>query len=948
MRDKILRKMAAWHSEHPWRMLVIALIITFILTAAAGQLTVTMRTSDLLPENDPKVVQFNRIVDEFSTASNLIIVVQGEEQGIKYFADALAPKIEALRDSSQNERFQEDIDKLNKKITKLKNQTGKERKIEGLLEEIDELQKRIDMKLFQRVNYKVDLDFIRDHGLMLVKAEDLKNTKDVFFDSNLIGLIKNYNDSMEKEYIGQEESISTREKEDGAFVFLDGIQGLIQTMKDAGLGEELSPEDIKYTADKLFLGEPYMLSYDKTTLLLVALPNFTLMDRDLIMTGVKTVQATVDDLLKDNSDIQAGLTGGLAREHDETVYSQQSLGYTTIIALILILLMLMISFRMWIAPVLAVANLIVGLIWAMGVAFLVVGQLNMFTAMMSIVLLGLGIDFSIHIISSFTEWRAAGDNISTAMNKTFQKSGKGILTGGVTTACAFLTLIISQTRGFREMGVVTGLGLLSIMLATFFFLPSLLVFRERRVDKKRERKPAASLSTQRDITFKFLGKASQWMTRKYVFTIVAAILITTLMAWSAFQIEFDRNYENMEPKGLKFMELGHLIMEKFEMHTEYSLVLADSLEESREFSEAYRKQSSVAMTDDISLFLPSTEQQGKRIPHIQEIRDKIEGIPIKESITDEESSFFLQQIDRLRMNIMEMQDMAFIGGQDKVDNKCKLIVGDPDDPNSPNLISEFLQEYEKDKSQFTAALSRFQNDFSPYFRDSILRMSSTEGFKLEDLPDSILDRYSNANRDQFLISVYPSGNIWADPEVLDRHVEDLYSITDKATGGGPLINALLSIFGRDGRNAVLLTLAVVFLLLVADFRSIRNALIAMVPLGVGLFWMVGIMNLVGMKLSIMNVMGLPLIIGIGIDDGVHIMHRLIHEGEDRIHTVFSSTGKAIFLTSVTTMLAFGSLVFSVMPAWAQFGSALFVGVGTCFLTTVIVIPGLLGLTAKKK
>jgi predicted RND superfamily exporter protein len=163
-----------------------------------------------------------------------------------------------------------------------------------------------------------------------------------------------------------------------------------------------------------------------------------------------------------------------------------------------------------------------------------------------------------------------------------------------------------------------------------------------------------------------------------------------------------------------------------------------------------------------------------------------------------------------------------------------------------------------------------------------------------------------------------------------------------------LFTALIKIFGRDGRNAILLTLVLVFILLSVDFQSPRYALMAMIPLAFGMLWMLGFMHLFGMKINIVNIIGLPLIVGIGIDDGVHIMHRWQHEGKGKIKTVFSSTGKAIFLTSLTTMFAFGSLVFSIFRGWASFGAALFLGVGACFLTTVFILPGIIGLVERKK
>jgi predicted RND superfamily exporter protein len=89
-------------------------------------------------------------------------------------------------------------------------------------------------------------------------------------------------------------------------------------------------------------------------------------------------------------------------------------------------------------------------------------------------------------------------------------------------------------------------------------------------------------------------------------------------------------------------------------------------------------------------------------------------------------------------------------------------------------------------------------------------------------------------------------------------------------------------------------------------------------------------------------MALPLIIGIGIDDGVHIVHRWLSEGKGKLYTVYSGTGKAILLTTLTTMLAFGSLVFSIWRGFGQLGGALFLGSAACFLTTVILLAGIMG------
>ncbi|GAI77159.1 unnamed protein product, partial [marine sediment metagenome] len=303
---------------------------------------------------------------------------------------------------------------------------------------------------------------------------------------------------------------------------------------------------------------------------------------------------------------------------------------------------------------------------------------------------------------------------------------------------------------------------------------------------------------------------------------------------------------------------------------------------------------------------------------------------------------------RLEMNIMEIQDMAFMGGKDKVDRKCSEIVGNPDDPQSLSIIAQFIDSLENNRQDGLKGLKEFQKYAAPYFKESVLKMASTENIALDDLPTSVLDRYANRDRTQFLLTVFPAENIWTDVNFLHRFTGDLDRVSNKATGMPPVMQELIRVIGNDGKNAALLTVFVVFLLLWLDFRSFKYAIIALIPLVAGVIWMVGLMHLIGMQLTVVNVMGLPLIIGIGIDYGVHIVHRWRLEGSKKVNQIFASTGKAIFLTSITTMLAFGSLIFSIWRGFGSLGAAMFIGVGACFLSTFIILPSIIGFLERKQ
>ena len=146
---------------------------------------------------------------------------------------------------------------------------------------------------------------------------------------------------------------------------------------------------------------------------------------------------------------------------------------------------------------------------------------------------------------------------------------------------------------------------------------------------------------------------------------------------------------------------------------------------------------------------------------------------------------------------------------------------------------------------------------------------------------------------------------------------------------------------EKGRIAIIMGAVAIILFLLIDFRSFKYTLLATIPLAVGAFWMVGLMASLGMKFNFANFMCLPLILGIGIDDGVHILHRYRREGPLSIPLVLKYTGRAILLTSLTTMIGFGSMGLASHRGTASMGQVLFLGVGACFLSSAFVLPSII-------
>jgi len=136
------------------------------------------------------------------------------------------------------------------------------------------------------------------------------------------------------------------------------------------------------------------------------------------------------------------------------------------------------------------------------------------------------------------------------------------------------------------------------------------------------------------------------------------------------------------------------------------------------------------------------------------------------------------------------------------------------------------------------------------------------------------------------------------------------------------------------------TFVLVFIFMYLSFRSLKWAVISMLPLIVGLLWTFGVMMITGLMLNFYNLVVLPAVLGIGEDNGVHMTHRYLNEGKGSIFKVLSSTGQHITVGSFTTMLGFFGLIFTTHPGLQTIGQLAVLGIGLTLLSGLILLPAL--------
>jgi hypothetical protein len=239
-----------------------------------------------------------------------------------------------------------------------------------------------------------------------------------------------------------------------------------------------------------------------------------------------------------------------------------------------------------------------------------------------------------------------------------------------------------------------------------------------------------------------------------------------------------------------------------------------------------------------------------------------------------------------------------------------------------------------------AQLSQFQQHMAGDLLSRLytLRgMANPEPPELSDLPESLVHRFVGQH-ERYLLKIYGRGNIW-DMEALTRFVHDIRSVDPRATGN-PLqaYEASLEMKGSY-EQAACYSLAIVLVLLWFDFRSIKYALLAALPLGVGVVQMFGLMGLLDIPLNPANMIALPLIFGIGEDYGIHIVHDFREQkGRFRLEP---STAVAVLVDALTTIVGFGAMMIATHRGLQSLGRVLTLGVTCCLFTSLIMLPALL-------
>lgn len=622
--------------------------------------------------------------------------------------------------------------------------------------------------------------------------------------------------------------------------------------------------------------------------------------------SITTLRQMIETTRQRHPQAWVGLTGMPIIEYDEMQASQADMLWTGILSMAFVAILFIAGYGGLRHAILACIVLQLGMAWSFGFVTLAIGHLNILSSAFGVVVIGQGIDFSIHYVASYLKLRRELHSPSDALIATARDVGPGVFTGAISTAAAFFAAGFTEFTGISELGIIGGAGILLCVCATAIVLPPLIFL----VDQGRE-----------NLTVPEILPAARWvrpLTRHPALTIASTLGITLLLTGGVAWVRYDHNLLNLQPAHLESSAIERELFSQLDDSVWFAVSVCETKEVLAQRKAQFEKLGQVAKTEEIGSLLPKASLFREQL--ISEIHHAVTNLPQRPAPVSIDTVRLKREVVRARA-LLE-RDAAY---ETPLQQQFGLL--------AQQLLPVSDQQLAAQLSVASTAIAT--HSLGPLRQ--LYEVSDPTPPALTDLPRQLTDRYLGKNG-RYLIKVYAKGNIW-DLDRLREFVREVESVDPRVTGH-PVQTFYASqhmqwSYIYSGGYA----LAAVFVLLLLDFRDLRHTLIAMTPLCLGFVQMCGLIGWLGIPFNPANMIGLPLIMGIGVDEGAHLVHEMRRQrGRFQLE---DSTVLAVMLTSVTTMAGFGTLILSRHQGLRSMGQILTLGVGLCLACTVLFLPALL-------
>jgi uncharacterized protein len=625
---------------------------------------------------------------------------------------------------------------------------------------------------------------------------------------------------------------------------------------------------------------PYFLSPDGTALLIRVEGQASVHDMAGVKATVALLQQGTRDLLAlpPFQGLTVETTGGYFFAAESERIIRQDIIRNLNLSALLICAFTAWAFRRWEVFLYAQLPTLVSLWLALGVFALLRPELNALALGCAAGLIGIGDDYTIHVLTHYFEAHGRGQSPVDALRTLVRETGGGLLLAALATGAAFSAFLVADQPFLRDMGLLAALGIGWCCLLCVTFLPAFLVCLPMRRQPRRPRAigiPALMAATRRASAGVLGGSL--------------ALCLGAVVALLWWPPGFETDLRNIHAAHSPTLQTQAKLTALFGGSHEPLLLLIEGPTEAHVMQELHRLE-----------------------PALQAlVADGVLAAVTSPSLLYPDPALQAEVLRRLQ----------------RIDPEALLTV-----------LTTRLHEAGFDVPALHPYLTRVRHALTLH---TPLDLATFRALGFDELLRASLAQ--DATGAVGLALLFPARELWtlderqAVEQRLTRVLTEL-DVHGTLTGLYTLSAASAARIGADFRRMTLLAAAWIVGLVVLRFRHLPSIGLALLPVACGTLWTAGLFALCGWKLNFMNIAILPMLLGLGIDFGIYMVHRIHRHSRQQVGEAVHVTGVAIGLSAFTTQLAFGTLALSQNQGLASVGVVTLLGLTACLVASLVTLP----------
>lgn len=637
--------------------------------------------------------------------------------------------------------------------------------------------------------------------------------------------------------------------------------------------------------------------------------------------ALDAIRGTARELgLSPERGVRVRITGNPALNFEEMVGILWDIFVAGVFCFAIVIFILWLALRCWHIVIAAVATLLLGLVWTAAFAAASVGYLNIVSLAVAILFIGLGVDFSIHLGTRYADLLSAGRTPIEAMIESVEDIGGALVLCTITTSIAFFVFVPTDYRGVAQLGLIAGVGMVIIATMTFTVFPALL-FSWLDFDPARHLTKPVRFERQWWAPFERNPGAVRAAAAG------AAVLAVLLIP----RAHFSPNVLDIrDPQTESVQTFEDLLAEAGSASPWYVDVVAPDLQSAENLADELTDLDVVSHALTLASYIPADQEEKAEI--LMDIAFLLE--PAPSGAASQAPPGIAQQVAALERLHRFLEQDWIAGDESALGVSVRKL---------HTQLALFLERVESDVTP-AEALARLEDVLLANFPAQLSRLRAAlepQEITLDSLPEG-LRRRMLASDGKARVQIFPHYDLSGE-DAIRPFVEGVHRVAPTASGIAPNLIALEEATKRSFLQSLLSALIMISLLLWLLWRSVTDMLLVLTPLLLSAGLAIGFMGLFGIPFNFVNVIVIPLMFGIGVDSGIHLVHRSHSALAAPGGLLATTTARAVYYSAITTTVSFGSLALSSHRGMESLGILLTFGMLLTIVGNLILLPALIEL-----